>query len=178
MHDTTAPFRINTYHLIVAQSPRCLEDTMENTVRLRQFEEKDAADLFDWGSKVNFSPAVNFYPVRSLTDAQFRVHAFAQDDQIQAIMVNRHNVGYLELLAHDDGVSEVGLIIDPALRGQGIASAVLKQIIGRHTPIAAVVDRENDPAKALFRKLGFHISAILPSWFKADPNKWEIWIWK
>ncbi|MEE6717049.1 GNAT family N-acetyltransferase [Schleiferilactobacillus harbinensis] len=101
---------------------------MENTVRLRQFEEKDAADLFDWGSKVNFSPAVNFYPVRSLTDAQFRVHAFAQDDQIQAIMVNRHNVGYLELLAHDDGVSEVGLIIDPALRGQGIASAVLKQI--------------------------------------------------
>lgn len=86
---------------------------MENTVRLRQFEEKDAADLFDWGSKVNFSPAVNFYPVRSLTDAQFRVHTFAQDDEIQAIMVNRHNVGYLELLAHDDGVSEVGLIIDP-----------------------------------------------------------------
>lgn len=67
----------------------------------------------------------------------------------------------------DQTVHVAELVVDPAARRQGHASALLATLLGMH-PAAAVtltVAADNDAARSLYDQFGFEVQARLPAYF-------------
>ncbi|KRL11940.1 GNAT family N-acetyltransferase [Schleiferilactobacillus perolens] len=147
-------------------------------IQLRRFQDKDAADLFEWGQRIHTDATVDFYTVQNLADAMYRVHVFAQDPHIRAIVSKDHVIGYLELTPRPADYWEIGLIIDPDQRKQGVGQRVVRSLMERKLKLAAVVDSRNLIAQAFFKNVGFQIHDQIPAWVQQDPATVRFFIWK
>jgi ribosomal protein S18 acetylase RimI-like enzyme len=94
----------------------------------------------------------------ALVDLQYR----AQQAQFgragrEVLVIDGVDVGTLVLTEDDDAVQVVDIVIAPAHRRQGIAEAVLGQVIAQagDRPVRLTVWAANAPARALYERLGF-----------------------
>jgi ribosomal protein S18 acetylase RimI-like enzyme len=97
-----------------------------------------------------------------VVDRQYRARARQlahdhPDAATQVLVVEGLDVGALVLDAQPDGVRVVDIVIARAHRGRGIAGNVLSQVITEAgtRAVRLSVWSGNDPARALYDKLGF-----------------------
>ena len=68
------------------------------------------------------------------------------------------------------GVYDVGTV--PAARGQGVASALMRRVLGL-APYAPTVLQPSAMAESMYRRLGFEEIARFRRWATATPEEWE-----
>jgi GNAT superfamily N-acetyltransferase len=94
-------------------------------------------------------------------DQRARFRAAFDPDQYQVVVVDGRSVGAISVRRADDVVLLADLEILPPWRGQGIGTALVRQVVGEaHAcalPVTLQVLRGN-PARRLYERLGFVVT--------------------
>ncbi len=148
-------------------------------LRLRPLRRKDANAIYAWAKNPAVGPPAGWLPHASLDDAHDFLD-FVEDKQKRgqpgpwAIMhkADRRLIGTIEFHGFHEHKAEIGFALDEAYWNQGIMTEAaraaivigierfdLKRIAYKHFP-------DNEPSRALRKKLGFTEEGLLRKAFK------------
>lgn len=139
------------------------------TVLLRQVLPTDAASLFE----ISFYDALPAQNAREAAEMQEKINADYQNGSsvhwaIVRVATNEvaGTLGFYRGFAGGSG--ELGCVLKPAFRGQGLMAEALRLAIGfgfgemQLAHVTATTTRPNGPAIRLLERLGFRQAAALP----------------
>lgn len=81
--------------------------------------------------------------------------------QVRVIVADTIDVGWLQIIPHDDVLFLAQLFVDRLFQGRGIGSAVMNSLIDEGTRASqamALAVVKTNPALRLYRRLGFRIT--------------------
>lgn len=156
----------------------CLSGRFSSRLRLRRVKASDEALLLNWAN----DPVTRLqsFTQKTITPAEHH-HWFthALENPRMTLWIGEDLSGFpLGLLRFCQEQEEmfIGITIDPALRGLGIASLLLKkglkewQSKTRNAKMVAEVRVDNEPSQRLFTRLGFQLVSSL----RADALRFEL----
>jgi ribosomal protein S18 acetylase RimI-like enzyme len=101
--------------------------------------------------------------IRQLVDEDFE-RWFNPPASGQIVRAEGHDIGYIKVADHDDGVLLDMVLLDPAYQGRGIGTALISEVVREaHARGEAVVLQvlKVNPSKRLYERLGFVVTAEL-----------------
>lgn len=84
----------------------------------------------------------------------------------QMVQLDDHDVGYLKVADHEDGVLLDMVLLDPKYQNRGVGTALITQVVNdAHARGRAVVLQvlKVNPSRRLYERLGFVITSELPN---------------
>lgn len=161
----------------------------DGTYRLRAPEPEDLDILFDmendtnlWKASGNAVPYSRYQIKKYIVQSQ---HDFYTDRQVRFMIVREADgvvLGSVDLTDIDpyNGRAETGIALLSEYRGQGIASAALKIVLGyaksvlRLRQLFCHVPADNDQSIKLFASNGFDESGRLKDWLVKDETYTDV----
>lgn len=101
-----------------------------------------------------------FLPTREKFDK--KIALFLRDDSVKILVCRSHGkaVGVIVLSFAAPGSMEIaGIAVDPAARGQGVGSHMIRQAVRRYRPRHVCAETDDD-AVGFYRKNGFRAAAF------------------
>lgn len=144
--------------------PRTITDDEERSIEIISADDADTERLvemyldFDPGDRAQGIPPVQEEAIREWLDA------ILDDECLNVVARHDGAAGHATLVPDDDGEHELAIFVLQAYQGAGIGTALVETLLG-HGQEAGVehvwltVERWNDPAIALYEKVGFETSS-------------------
>ena len=147
-------------------------------VNLRALEPEDLDMLYQiendvelWGISSTNVPYSRFVLHEFMASTTGDIYT---DKQVRLVIENEQKqpIGLADIMSFDpkNRRAELGLVITRPLRRCGYAKAALQKIhqLALHTlhlhQVYVIIDADNEPSLALFRRIGYQESARLPEW--------------
>jgi GNAT superfamily N-acetyltransferase len=145
--------------------PRTITDREDRPIDVIAADDADTESLvemyldFDPADRAQGIPPVKEEPIREWLDT------ILDDDCVNVVAKHEDTVaGHATLVPDNDGEHELAIFVLQAYQGAGIGTALVETLLGRGQAegidhVWLTVERWNDPAIALYEKVGFETSS-------------------
>jgi len=82
-------------------------------------------------------------------------------DEVRIVIADGVDVGWLQHRSESDAIFLGSIYIIPAMQGKGIATQLIRDLLdlaGRQHQAVTLAVMKNNPAAALYKRLGFHVT--------------------